>query len=215
MIGKYLTLNSLKAGVAELVGHFFLTLAAMIAGTPYAVGLTLAAFVYAIGTISGCNINPGVTVGLMAGRRLPIVQGILYLIAQVGGALLAREAAVLTVGRLPDYHAGGPWAEGFGFAFLMLTVVAVSDKYVPRAGTGLAIGAALAAGLLTSNGIINPAIAVAMGQALTPGTWAPLASAVVFTVLFTLIEPKGGPQEQGASASGGEDHRRRPEEGGG
>jgi aquaporin Z len=188
----------------------FLTLAAMIAGTPYAVGLTLAAFVYAIGTISGCNINPGVTVGLMAGRRLPIVQGILYLIAQVAGALLAREAAVLTVGKLPDYHAGGPWAEGFGFAFLMLTVVAVSDKYVPRAGTGLAIGAALAAGLVTSKGIINPAIAVAMGQALTPGTWvptpgtwAPLVSAVVFTVLFTLMEPKGGPQEQGAGASGG------------
>ena len=38
MIGKYLTLNSLKAGMAELVGTFFLTLAAMIAGTPYAVG---------------------------------------------------------------------------------------------------------------------------------------------------------------------------------
>ena len=90
-----------------------------------------------------------------------------------------------------------PESTGGAFTFLMLTVVAVSDKYVPRAGTGLAIGAALAAGLLTSNGIINPAIAVAMGQALTPGTWAPLVSAVVFTLLFKLIEPKGGPQEQG------------------
>ena len=176
---------------------------ALIAVTPYPVALTLAAFVYAIGTISGCNINPGVTIGLMAGRRLPIVSGILYLIAQVAGALLAREAAVLTVGKLPAYHAGGPWAEGFGFAFLMLTVVAVSDKYVPRAGTGLAIGAALAAGLVTSKGIINPAIAVAMGQAITPGSWVPLVSAVVFTVLFTLMELKGGPQEQGAGASGG------------
>ena len=203
MIRKYFTPNSLKAAMAELVGTFFLTLAALIAGTPYAVALTLAAFVYAIGSISGCNINPGVTVGLVAGRRLPVVAGILYLIAQVAGALLARVVAVLTVGALPAYHAGGPWAEGFGFAFLMLTVVAVSDKYVPRAGTGLAIGAALAAGLLTSKGIINPAIAVAMGQALTPGTWAPLVSAVVFTVLFTLIEPKGGAQEQGTGANGG------------
>src|ERR671923_392069 len=98
MIRKFLTVDTLKAGLAELVGTFFLTLAAMIAGTPFAVGLTLAAFVYAIGTISGCNINPGVTVGLMAGRRLPIVQGILYLIAQVAGALLAREVAVLALG---------------------------------------------------------------------------------------------------------------------
>src|ERR671923_156140 len=104
MIRKFLTVDTLKAGMAELVGTFFLTLAALIAGTPYAVALTLAAFVYAIGTISGC--------------------------------------------------------------------------------------------------IINPAIAVAMGQALTPGTWAPLVSAVVFTVLFMLVEPKGGPQEQGAGASG-------------
>src|ERR671935_1154559 len=106
MVSQALSLNTLKAGMAELVGTFFLTLAAMIAGTPYAVGLTLAAFVYAIGNISGCNINPGVTVGLMAGRRLPIVQGILYLVAQVAGALLAREVAVLAVGRLPAYPAG-------------------------------------------------------------------------------------------------------------
>jgi aquaporin Z len=197
MIRKYLTVDTFKAGLAELVGTFFLALAALISGTPYAVGLTLAAFVYAIGSISGCNINPGVTVGLMVGRRLPIVVGILYLIAQVVGALLARGASVLVTGGLPHLRAGGPWAEGFGFAFLMLTVVAVSDKYVPRAGTGLAIGAGLAAGLLTSKGIINPAIAIGAGQTFTPGTWAPLLSGAVFTIVYTLVEPKVRPQQPG------------------
>ena len=137
MIQQLFRRGSLQAGMAELVGTFFLTLAALIAGTPYAVALTLAAFVYAFGRISGCNLNPGVTVGLMAGRRLPLGTGILYLIAQVAGALLARGAALLMVGTLPAYHAAGPWAEGLGFAFLMLTVVAVSDKYVPQAGSGL------------------------------------------------------------------------------
>ena len=85
----------------------------------------------------------------------------------------------------------------------MLTVVAVSDKYVPQAGSGIAIGAALAAGLVTSKGIINPAIAIAMGQALTPGTWAPLVSAVVFTILYVLIAPKDGSREHGDGANGG------------
>ena len=53
--------------------------------------------------------------------------------------------------------------------------------------------------LVTSKGIINSAIA--MGQAVTPGTWGPLVSGVVFTILFTLIEPKGGSQEQGDSTN--------------
>ena len=64
-----------KATLAELVGTFFLALAALLSGSPFAVGLTLAAFVYAIGDISGCNINPAVTVGLLARRKLPVLWG--------------------------------------------------------------------------------------------------------------------------------------------
>jgi len=44
----------------------------------------------------------------------------------------------------------------------VLTVVAVYEKNVPKAGSGVAIGAALAAGLLTTKGILNPAVAIAM-----------------------------------------------------
>ena len=51
----------IKSALAELVGTFFLTLAALISGTPYIVGVTLGVFVYAIGAISGCNLNPAVS----------------------------------------------------------------------------------------------------------------------------------------------------------
>ena len=194
--------DTLKAGLAELTGAFFLTLAALLSGTPYAVALTLAAFVYAIGNISGCHINPAVTVGLVAARRLPILTGLLYVYAQVMGALLARVVAPYA-GALPaQYHAASPVGEMLGAGFLILTVVAVSDKYVPKAGSGIAIGAALAAGLVTSGGILNPAVAVAMGLAFSPATWATLLSGVGFALLWRCIAPKDAPKPEAAPAQG-------------
>ncbi|MBA2681019.1 MAG: aquaporin [Ktedonobacteraceae bacterium] len=175
-----------KAIIAELVGTFFLALAALLSGSPFAVGLTLAAFVYAIGDISGCHINPAVTVGLLARRKLPILWGLPYILAQLIGALLARQVAVL-INPLPvSYTSGNMFAEFFGVAFLILTVMAVSDGYVPKPASGLAIGAALAAGLVTSKGILNPAIAVAMGLPMSPGTWAAFLGGLVFALISLL-----------------------------
>ncbi len=175
-----------KAMLAELIGTFFLTLAALLSGSAFAVALTLAAFVYAIGDISGCHINPAVTIGLAVIGRLSLARAGCYIVAQVIGALLARACAPLS-GQLPSsYTAGNGFAEFFGIAFLILTVMAVSDKFIPKSGTGVAIGAALAAGLLTSKGILNPAVAVAMGLGLTPGTWAPLVGAIVFASISRL-----------------------------
>jgi aquaporin Z len=91
-----LTSQTLFASLAELTGTFFLTLAALTVAppvTPYAVGLTLLVFVYAIGSISGCHINPAVTIGLMASKRFPVIEGIIYIVAQIAGALLARLIA--------------------------------------------------------------------------------------------------------------------------
>jgi len=80
-MGDLRTRQTLQAALAELVGTFSLALAALLAPTPstaLAVGLTLAAFVYALGDISGCNVNPAVTLGLVVTRRLPPVVGVLY-----------------------------------------------------------------------------------------------------------------------------------------
>ncbi len=188
--------ETLKAALAEGVGALLLTSAALLAGTPYAVALTLGAFVYAVGPISGANLNPAVTIGLVAARRLPISTGLLYIVAQILGALLARLLSPL-VSPLGTYHAGSAVGEFVGFAFLMLTVIAVSDKYVPQSGSGIAIGAALAAGLVVSGGILNPAVAIAMGRTLSAATWAPVLSSLVCVGLFRLYERKDQKEPEG------------------
>ncbi|OGX90977.1 hypothetical protein BEN49_05715 [Hymenobacter coccineus] len=103
------------------MGTFFLTLAALTVAAPttaYAVGLTLLVLVYAIGGLSGCHINPAVTVGLVASRRFPLVEGLLYVGAQIAGALLARfVAGAGLVGHLAGgYRAGSAGASSSGLA---------------------------------------------------------------------------------------------------
>lgn len=188
-----LTSATLFAALAELVGTFFLTLAALTVAvpvTPYAVGLTLLVFVYTVGGLSGCHINPAVTVGLVASQRFPLKEGLIYLVAQVGGALLARlVAGAGLVGHLTGgYQAGSAGAEFIGFGVLMLAVAAATEKKVTKAGSGLAVGGALLAGLLLSGGVLNPAVALAMGLALSPAGWATLLSGVAFGLLFSLFE---------------------------
>ena len=79
-----------QAVVAELVGTFFLALAPLLSGGLFGVALTLMVFVYAVGTISGGSLNPGVTVGLVVARHLSVTSGVLYIVAKVVGALVAR-----------------------------------------------------------------------------------------------------------------------------
>jgi aquaporin Z len=188
--------DTYKAALAELIGTMFLSLAAMRAGSPYAVALTLAALVYAIGRTSGCHINPAVTLGLLVARQLSVAKAALYIVAQFGGALLATLLSLRLgpVANLPQ--AAGAWAEFWGFGLLILTVLAVSHKAVPEAGGGVAIGAALAAGLALSGGILNPAVAFAADQERSAATWATLLGAVTFALLFKLLAPQEDGQEQ-------------------
>ncbi len=178
-----------QALLAELIGAGLLTLAALLAGTPYAVALILAALVYALGPISGAHLNPAVTLGLLVARRLPVAKGLCYLVAQVAGALLAAKIAP-AIGEVGAASAGRPVGEFVGAGLLVLTVVAVSDKWVPKAGGGVAIGAALGAGLLLSGGVLNPAVALAMGLGRSPALWAAALGGVAFAALFDLLSAK-------------------------
>jgi aquaporin Z len=190
-----------RAGLAEVVGTFFLALAALISGGPYAVALTLAIMVYVLGRVSGASLNPAVTVGLVVARHLSVLRGGLYLVAETLGALLARLLAQYVTPLPLHFTAANGAGEVLGIGFLILAVLAVTGGYVPQAASGLTIGGGLLAGLLTSKGILNPAIAFAMGQtAAAPwALWAPIAGVLLFAALFRVVASfqVAGPEAQG------------------
>ena len=96
----------MKKYAAELVGTFVLVFggvgSAVLAGThigfagvAFAFGLSLLAMAYAIGPISGCHINPAVTLGILIARKIGVKDAVLYMVAQVIGAIIAAGAAAL------------------------------------------------------------------------------------------------------------------------
>ncbi len=116
---------NMKAALAELIGTFTLvfvgTATAVFAGSgilgsgggmgilaiAFAFGFTLMVLVYAIGPISGCHINPAVTIAMMVARKIGVQDGIAYMVTQIIGALLA-SAVLLRIlsGVIGDTSAG-------------------------------------------------------------------------------------------------------------
>ena len=114
---------------AELIGTFWLTFAgcgsAVLAaawpqlgigflGVSLAFGLSVVTMAYAIGHISGCHLNPAVTVGLAAGGRFPTKEVLPYIVAQVIGAIIGAGVLYLIAsGRIGFSLASGFTANGF------------------------------------------------------------------------------------------------------
>lgn len=182
--------------LSEFTGTFFLSLAALTVPAPFtifAVGIVLLVFVYVIGPISGAHINPAITIGLVAARQFPTGEGVLYIFVQLVAALFARMMVSQGwIGALGNYSSAGVAAEFIGFGILMLAVAAVTEKRVTAAGSGVAVGPALMAGLFISGGVLNPAVAVAMGLSTSPAVWATSLSGVAFALLYVLLK-KGIP----------------------
>src|SRR5271155_3591283 len=118
----------MKKYAAELVGTFVLVFggvgSAVLAGThigfegvSFAFGLSLLAMAYAIGPISGCHINPAVTLGILIARKIGLKDAILYVIAQIIGAIIGAALILFIAQGTPDgYNAAtaGLGANGYG-----------------------------------------------------------------------------------------------------
>lgn len=164
----------LKALVAELLGTMFLVLLACgacmqhadgaldVVRIALAFGLTVATMAQSIGHVSGCHINPGVTAGLIVGRKIGIVKGLLYILAQCVGAIVGAgllravtetSSGIGEVGLRPGLSAGAGFAIEFFITFALVLVVyaaaADEDNAASVKGSApLAIGLAIAIGHL-------------------------------------------------------------------
>src|SRR5450755_982515 len=197
----------MKEYLAELVGTFVLVFggvgSAVLAGgkigfvgVSFAFGLSLLAMVYTIGPISGCHINPAVTIGLLLHRKIAVRKASGYIAAQIAGSIIASFLILLIARGAPsgyDASVAGLGANGFGehspggysmlsafitevvlTMFLVLTVLGSTDNKAPVGFAGVAIGLVLTlihlVGIPITNTSVNPARSI--GPALFVGGWA-------------------------------------------
>src|SRR5947207_8556988 len=168
----------MKQYSAEFLGTFWLVLggcgSAVLAaafpnvgigllGVALAFGLTVLTMAYAIGHISGCHLNPAVTIGLCTGKRFPASEVFPYIVAQVIGAIAGAGILYIIASGAPGFSlAGGFAANGYGthspgnytlaaglvaeivLTFMFLIVILGStDARAPKGLAGLAIGLCL------------------------------------------------------------------------
>ncbi|MGR5129153.1 aquaporin Z [Photobacterium swingsii] len=198
-----------KKLVAEFIGTFWLVLggcgSAVLAaafpdvgigllGVSLAFGLTVVTMAYAIGHISGCHLNPAVTVGLWSGGRFPVADVVPYILSQVLGAIVgAYVLYVIASGQAGFDLAGGLASNGYGehspggyslvsgfvtefvmtFMFLIV-ILGATHKLATPGMAGLAIGLALTLIHLISIPVTNTSVnpARSTGPALLVGDWA-------------------------------------------
>jgi aquaporin Z len=226
--GEEISAMDVRKCAAEVIGTFWLTFAgcgsAVLAaafpqvgigllGVSLAFGLSVVTMAYAIGHVSGCHLNPAVTIGLAAGGRFPTRDIPYYIVAQVIGAILG--AAVLYL--IASGKAGFDLAKGFasngygdhspdhyslfaGFVtelvmtmMFLFIIMGATQGSVPAGFAPLAIGLGLTltnlAAIPVTNASINPARST--GPALFVGGWA-LAQLWLFWVAPIIGGALGG-----------------------
>ena len=197
----------MKKYTAELIGTFVLVFGgcgtAVLAGdhvgylgVALAFGLTLLTMAYAIGPISGCHINPAVTIGLFTSGKIGAKDGLGYIIAQIIGGIIAAAILLVILKGMPggyDPATAGFAANGYGdhspgkfgltsafvtevvlTFFLVFTVLGATDLKAPVGFAGIPIGFVLVlihlVGIPVTNTSVNPARSIS--QAIFVGGWA-------------------------------------------
>ncbi|MDE3104040.1 MAG: aquaporin Z [Acidobacteriota bacterium] len=198
-----------KRAIAEFFGTFWLVFggcgAAVLAaafpalgigfvGVALAFGLTVLTMAFAIGPISGCHLNPAVSIGLVAGKRFPASELPAYVVAQVLGAIAASGVLYLIASGNPSFSlAGGFASNGYGVhspggyalfscflielvltAFFLLVILGSTDARAPKGFAPIAIGLCLTLIHLISIPVTNTSVnpARSTGPALFVGGWA-------------------------------------------
>jgi aquaporin Z len=199
-------MGSIKALSAEAFGTFWLVfggcgsailaagfpeLGIAFAGVSLAFGLTVLTMAYAIGHISGCHLNPAVTVGLWAGGRFPANKIAPYIIAQVLGATVAALFLFLIAsGKMDGSYTGGLASNGYGqfspggysmqsafiievllTAFFLFVIMGATHPDAPTGFAPIAIGLCLTLIHLISIPVTNTSVnpARSTGPALLEG----------------------------------------------
>jgi aquaporin Z len=198
-----------QRSTAEFIGTFWLVLGGCgsavlsaafpnvgigLLGVAFAFGLTVLTMAYAIGHISGCHLNPAVSVGLVVGGRFPSGELIPYVVAQVlGGIAGAGVLYLIASGQAGFDIAGGLASNGYGehspggyplasalvtevvltFMFLVI-ILGATDRRAPAGFAPIAIGLGLTLihliGIPVTNLSVNPARST--GPAVFVGGWA-------------------------------------------
>ena len=208
----------MKATIAEFFGTFWLVLggcgSAVLAatfpevgigltGVSLAFGLTVVTMAYAIGHISGCHLNPAVSIGLWAGGRFEAGKLLPYIVAQVLGAIVAGAVLYLIASGKAGFDVSAGFASnGYGehspgkYSLLaavvaevvmtmmfLLVILGSTDKRAPQGFAPLAIGLCLTLIHLISIPVTNTSVnpARSTGVAVFVGDWA-LAQLWVFWV---------------------------------
>ena len=163
-------------------------------GVALAFGLTVLTMAYAIGHISGCHLNPAVSLGLWVGGRFPASQLLPYVAAQVSGAIAAGAVLYVIASGAPGFEvAKGFASNGYGAhspggysltaalvtevvmtMFFLLVILGATDKRAPAGFAPLAIGLGLTLIHLISIPVTNTSVnpARSTGVALFVGDWA-------------------------------------------
>ncbi|HEU4333313.1 MAG TPA: aquaporin Z [Candidatus Eisenbacteria bacterium] len=163
-------------------------------GVSLAFGLTVLTMAFAIGHISGCHLNPAVSIGLWAGGRFPAKDLLPYIIAQLLGAIVAGGVLFFIASGAPGFDVSGGFASngydihspggyGMGAALVtevvmtmmfLLVILGATDKRAPQGFAPIAIGLCLTLIHLISIPVTNTSVnpARSTGVALFVGDWA-------------------------------------------
>ena len=163
-------------------------------GVALAFGLTVLTMAYAIGPISGCHLNPAVSIGLWAGGRFPAAKLVPYVVAQVLGAILAGGVLYFIASGKPGFDvSGGLASNGYGAhspggyslpaalvtevvmtMMFLLVILGSTSKRAPQGFAPIAIGLCLTLIHLVSIPVTNTSVnpARSTGVAIFVGGWA-------------------------------------------